>query len=175
MEIISKENCENIGFIRKLHGIHGEIVLEYEYQFESSIEIASRFFIELEGLLVPFFMNENGFRFKSAKTAILNFKWVETENYAKRLIGQNVFLLKNEIVPDKEEETGFINLENYSVFDAKLGKLGKIEKIDDYSGNIVFTIQYKNSELLIPFHEEILVSMNHVLKQITLKIPAGLI
>jgi 16S rRNA processing protein RimM len=119
-------------------------------------------------------MNENGFRFKSAKTAILNFKWVDSENYAKRLIGQNVFLLKNEIIPN-EEEVGPLNLENYFLFDDKLGKLGKIEKIDDYSGNIVFTIQYKNSELLIPFHEEILVSMNHVLKQITLKIPAGLI
>ena len=174
MEIISKKNCENIGFIRKLHGIHGEIVLEYEYPFENSIEQAARFFIELEGLLVPFFINENGFRFKSAKTAILNLKWVDSENYAKRLIGQNVFLLKNEIIPE-DEEVGPLNLENYFLFDDKLGKLGKIEKIDDYSGNIVFTIQYKNSELLIPFHEEILVSINHALKQITLKIPAGLI
>ena len=83
METIPKEDCEKVGFFRKTHGVYGELVLEFEPQYEISIEQADRFFVELEGLLVPFFVVEDGFRFKTENSAILTFNSVETEKYAK--------------------------------------------------------------------------------------------
>ncbi len=174
METIPKAECQNIGFIRKLHGVHGDLVLEFEPGFEWSVAEAKRFFVELDGLLVPFFLKEDGFRFKSTKTAIISFDWVETEKYARRLMGCPVFLFQNEIVDEAEEQlvSEFLH---FTLFDEKLGEIGSITAVDDFSGNVVFYVQYKGEEILIPFNEDFLVSVDEEEKVLTLNLPDGLI
>ena len=174
METIPKTDCENIGFFRKTHGIHGELVLEFEEHFEFSVEEADRFFVELEGLLVPFFLKKDGFRFRSANSAIVKLDWVDTEKNAKRLAGNSVYLYKTEIVdePEKSLESQFIN---YLLIDETIGDIGIINQVDDYSGNIVITVNYKGEEVLIPFSDNLLVEINEAQKSIKLNLPEGLI
>lgn len=172
METIPKTDCEKIGFIRKTHGIHGEIVLEFEEQFEYSVEDAERFFIELEGMLVPFFVSDEGLRFRSGKAAIIKFDWVDTEAYAKRLVGKETFLYKEEIVDEPEEDASLVG---FRLFDEERGEIGVIEALDDYAGNIVLTVRFKEEELLVPYNEEILVDLDEEQKTITLTLPEGLI
>ena len=174
METIPKADCENIGFFRKTHGVHGDLVLEFEENYEFSVEEADRFFVELEGLLVPFFLADNGFRFKGANSAILNLDGVVTEKYAKRLVGNSVYLFETEIV-DEIVETTESKLEGYLVFDQTIGEIGKISHIDNFSGNIVFTVEFKGEELLIPYNDEFLINEDEANKTITLKFPEGLI
>ncbi len=173
METIPKTDCERIGFIRKTHGIHGEVVLEFEEQFEYSVEDASRFFIELEGLLVPFFIADEGLRFRSGKTASVKFDGVDTEMYAKRLVGNEVYLYLEEIadIPNETESM----LIGFTLIDDQLGEMGSIEAVDDYSGNIVLTIQYQGNELLVPYNDEILLALDEEAKTVTLKLPDGLL
>lgn len=174
METIPKAECEKIGFIKKTHGVRGELVLEFEPQFEFSIEIANRYFIEIDGLLVPFLLVEDGFRFKTDETAILTFDGVKTESYAKRLVGCPVYLFTDEIEldPDSQADSQFMG---FTLWDTMLGEIGIIEQIDDYSGNIVFTLKYKGNELLVPFNEELLVEIDDKRKIIQLRLPEGLI
>lgn len=174
METIPKADCEKVGFFRKTHGVQGELVLEFEPHFEYSVEDATRYFVEIDGLLVPFFLAEDGFRFKTANTAILTFDGVESEKYAKRLVGASVYLFSEEIVPmnDEPELSRFID---YTVFDSKTGEIGRVEHIDDFSGNIVLTVIYKGEELLIPFNEDFLINIDESSKTIELSLPEGLI
>lgn len=173
METIPKTDCEKIGFFRKTHGVHGDVVLEFEEHFVYSVEGATRFFVELEGLLVPFFIADEGLRIKSSKSAIVNLDWVDTEKYAKRLIGCSVYLYQDEIADEEVEDENA--LVGFQLFDQELGKIGEIAYIDDYSGNVVFTVKSNNEELLIPFNEDILVAINEEQKVITLNLPEGLI
>jgi 16S rRNA processing protein RimM len=173
METIQKADCEKIGFIRKTHGVHGDVVLEFELKFEESVAETEHLFVELEGLLVPFFISDDGLRFTTAKAAIVSFGWVDTEKYAKRLVGAAVYLLGNEIIDEPEISEDM--LEGFLLVDEKLGEIGMINQVDDYSGNIVFTVSYRNEEILIPYNEEILVSIDDSLKMITLNLPEGLI
>jgi len=173
METIPKDDCEKIGFFRKTHGVHGEVVLEFEEHFEYSVDEAERFFVELEGLLVPFFIADEGFRYKSSKTAIVKFDWVDTEKYAKRLIGCSAFLYKDEIVDSPEENTNL--LVGFMLSDKQLGEIGPIEQVDDYSGNIVLTVNYKGDELLIPFNEDFILSFDETNKILNLNLPDGII
>jgi 16S rRNA processing protein RimM len=173
METIPKSDCEKIGYFKKTHGVQGQLVLEYEIQFETAIEECNRLFVEIDGLLVPFFIAEEGFRFKGANTAIVALDDVNTEKYAKRLVGAAVYLFKNEIKIDDEMEIEA--LKGFLVIDETLGELGKIEFIDDYSGNIVLTIDYKGNELLVPFNEDFLVEFNAEGKIIKLDLPEGLV
>lgn len=174
METIPKTDCENIGFIRKTHGIHGDLVLEFEVNFEYSVEDAKRFFIELEGLLVPFFLKDEGLRFRLGNSAIVKFKNVESEKYAKRLVGNSAYLYHHEIVdaPVQSLESQF---ENYLLIDEIFGEIGMISQVDDYAGNIVLTVHFRGKELLIPYNTELMVEVNEAQKSIKLKLPEGLI
>jgi 16S rRNA processing protein RimM len=173
METIPKFDCEKTGYFKKTHGVQGQLVLEYEIQYGETLENCTRLLVEIDGLLVPFFIAENGFRFKGANSAIVALDDVNTEKYAKRLVGAAVYLLKSEV----ESETDFEinNLKGFVVIDITLGELGKIEFIDDYSGNIVLTIDYKGSELLVPFNEDFLVEFNAEEKTLKLDLPSGLV
>ena len=173
METIPKADCEKIGFFRKTHGVYGDVILEFEPQYEYSIEEAERFFVELEGLLVPFFLKENGLRFKTANSAIISFDDVETQKYAKRLIGCSVYLFKSEII-DKPENSSY-KLINYMIIDNNNKEIGRITNIDDFSGNIVFTVDYSGNEILVPFNENLLIEIDDHAKTITLQLPEGLI
>lgn len=173
METIPKSDCEKIGFFRKTHGVHGEVVLEYEEHYEYSVEEAERFFIELDGLLVPFFIEDEGLRFRSAKSVIVNFEEVKTEAYAKRLIGQTAWLYKTEIVDEPEEHADL--LLGFTLIDEQRGVIGPIEDMDDFAGNIVLNVNFKGQELLVPYNEEMLVELDEMKKEITLRLPDGLI
>ena len=174
METIPKTDCEKVGFFKKTHGVFGELVLEFEPQFEISVENADRFFVELDGLLVPFFVLEDGFRFKTENSAIINFDGVDSEKYAKRMIGSSVFLFKNEIIvmPDELFDSELVN---YLLVDEKLGEIGNIDQVDNYSGNIVITVNYRGKELLVPFNEDLIISIEKQNKILKLRIPEGLI
>jgi 16S rRNA processing protein RimM len=174
METIPKTDCEKIGFFRKTHGVRGDMVLEFEPHFEYSVEDANRFFVEIEGLLVPFFVVEEGFRFKTGNTAIITLDGVDDEKYARRLVSQQVYLFKNEIVATNEGEFD-TSLINYLLIDSNIGELGIIDQIDDYAGNIVITVNYRGQELLVPYNEDFIIEIDDNQKTIKLNLPEGLI
>lgn len=173
METIPKADCVKIGFFKKTHGVFGDLVLEFEPQYEISVENADRFFVELDGLLVPFFVLEEGFRFKTENSAIISFDGVDAEKYAKRMVGCSVYLFEKEIVvmPDEFFDS---ELEGYLLVDEILGEIGIIDQVDNYSGNIVFTLNYKGRELLVPFNEDFLTGLDKERKIIKLALPEGL-
>jgi 16S rRNA processing protein RimM len=173
METIPKSDCQKIGFIRKTHGVHGELVLEYEPEFEESVVEADRFFIEIDGLLVPFFVAEDRLRFRSAKTALVTFDWVNTEKYARRLVGSPVYLFNYEIV-DEPKEAAISQLLHFRLLDENEKELGEISAVDDYSGNIVFTVDAEGREILVPFNEDFLLKLDEDKKIIQLRLPEGL-
>ncbi len=173
METIPKTDCLKIGFIRKTHGVHGEMVLEYKNEFEESVAKTNRFFLEIDGLLVPFFIEE-GLRFKSNKSALVEFEQVKTEKYARRLMGTAVYLFKNEII-ETENKPSVEPFLNYLLFNEKKEKIGVISAVDNFSGNVVFTVRNKEKEFLVPFNNDLLLEVNKQEKTVMLKLPEGLL
>ncbi len=173
METIPKSECKKIGFIRKTHGVHGELVLEYEPQFEASIERADRFFLEIDGLLAPFFMTDNGFRYKSAETALITFDHLQSERVARRLVSCPVFLFRSEI-EDEKENTSSSGFRDFQLLDELGRPVGLITDVDDYAGNVVLTIDGSNGPLLVPYNSELLQSVDRKNKTLSLRIPEGL-
>ncbi len=174
METIPKKDCCKIGFIRKSRGVQGELVIEFEPAYEFSVEEARRFFLDIDGLLVPFFVKENGLRVPSAKTAYVMFDGVSTEKYARRLVGCPVYLFQNEIA-NAPESPGPHEFVDYRLFDVRSGEAGIITGMEDFSGNRVMTVRSGKTEMLIPFNEALVVSVDHQQKTLTLRLPDGMI
>lgn len=174
METIPKADCTKIGFIRKTRGVHGELVLEFEEQFEFSVEEASRFLLEIDGLLVPFFVAENGLQIKTGKAAFVKLDWVGSEKYAQRLVGTDVYLFNSEII-DEPEEPGLSELVGFTLLDKNTGEIGAISQVEDFSGNTVLTVGSGHQEILVPFNQDFMVSIDPENKILILKLPEGLI
>ena len=64
---------------------------------------------------------------------------------------------------------------NYLVIDDKFGEISKIKNIKENISQDLFVIDHKNSDVLIPIHDEFISKVDRDKKQITVKTPEGLI
>ena len=165
--------CKKIGYFQKPHGIKGAISLVFEPQFDLSLENEPVLFAEIDGLLVPYFINNEGIHFRSGELAIVHLDWIDDENQARQLCGSSVFIKEEDLV-FQEEELTIHHLVGFVLFDPKIGKIGKIERVEDYGGNLLFQIQYEGKEILIPYNEELLTDLNEKEKTIEIQCPEGI-
>ncbi len=174
MKPIEKKDFTPIGTIQKPHGLKGEIILLYDENLEESLEEAEILFVEIEGGLVPFFIGEDGLRFRTSDSAIILFEDLESQDKVKELIGCKVYIPNEEII-EPEEMNPLSYLDGFMVFDKKMGKLGPVVGIDDYAGNIVITVNHPRSEILIPLSDNIIEQINEDKQELFLDCPEGLI
>lgn len=173
METIPLADCTKVGILQKPHGTGGEMLFHFDEKFMDSIEGTNLLFVKIDGLLVPFFINDNGLLIKSDKQALVKFKWIDSPEQAHELSGQEVYL-KSENILNPNIHFSAEMLTGFSVFDSQKSKIGIITRINNYSGSFVLTVRGKGKEFLIPYSEE-LVEVIDVEKEILqIKIPEGL-
>jgi len=174
MSQIKKSDCIEVGYIQKAHGLQGEVIIAFEQEYEETFEDIAWIFVDVDGGLVPFAIEVEGFRFRNNESAICKLRFIDSMIKAKELIGCKVFVLENEVI--KSEDQGVVSvLIGMTVFDAKFGKIGLISRVDDFSGNMVITVNHKQAEIMIPLSDEAISSIDEVGREIHLICPDGLI
>ena len=173
METIPKNNCVKVGYVQKPHGIHGELVIRFEEEYYETLEECPTLFMEIDNLLVPYFISDEGLRFKSGESVIAKLEWVDSDKKAKDLCGLSVFVNQNDIV-EFEDEMSPNALVGYQLFDETLGLIGEITEVNDYSGNLLLVVEYQGKEALVPINEDLIIRMDEDRREIELRIPDGL-
>ena len=174
MNQISKSDFIEVGYIQKAHGLQGEVILAFEREFEETFEDIEWIFVEVDGGLVPFLIEEEGFRFRNNESAICKLRFIDSMIKAKELIGCKVFVPENEII--ESEDQGVVStLIGMTAFDAKFGKIGLISRVDDFSGNLVITVNHNQAEIMIPLSDEAISSIDEKNRELHLVCPDGLI
>ena len=174
MRPIIKEDCTPIGYLQKTHGLDGSFSMNFEEQYDLTLEEAEYLFLEIDGGLVPFFISEEGFRFRGNDSAIIHFDEINSQDEAREFTGCKVLVFTDDIV-EPEDEVSPSLLIGYEVIDSKHGSLGKVEHVDDYSGNLVITVIFRDNEVLIPLSDDVVLEMNENNRQLKLACPDGLI
>lgn len=170
--MISKTEVFPIGQINKPHGVNGEM----SFSFTSDIfdrEDVPYFVFEMQGILVPFFIDE--YRFKGSTTGLLKLDGITTEEQARDFYGQTIYLPKKflEKVEDAEIELDYFA--GFTLIDAEKGVLGVISEVDQTTENVLFVIPTPDDELLIPAGEEYIEEIDHERKIIRVRLPEGLL
>ena len=174
MNQINKGDSVEVGYIQKAHGLQGEVILAFEQEFEETFEDIEWIFVEVDGGLVPFLIEEEGFRFRNNESAICKLRFIDSMIKAKELIGCKVFVLENEIIESKDQ--GVVStLIGMTAFDSKFGKIGLISRVDDFSGNMVITVNHNQAEIMIPLSDEAISSIDEKNRELHLVCPDGLI
>ncbi len=129
-------------------------------------------FVEIEGLLVPYFIN--ALQVRSDITANIQLNFLDSLEKAKLLIGCKLFTWKENLIVADE---GFYlsMLVGYTLIEKSTGQIGPITAVDDFGGNQVLTVSYQNREILIPINEELILKVDPENMVIIMDLPEGLL
>jgi 16S rRNA processing protein RimM len=170
--MIKRDELIKIGQFNKPHGIHGELSMTFTDDVFDRVD-APYFVCEMEGIFVPFFIDE--YRFRSEDGALVKLDHISSEEQAKIFTNKEVFFPKKLVPEDEEQDTGSDYYIGFTIVDKNLGEIGKIKEIDDSTANILFVVKYKREEILIPASDEYVCEIDDVEKIILMDIPEGLI
>ncbi|WP_455671883.1 ribosome maturation factor RimM [Phocaeicola sp.] len=172
--MIKKDDVFKIGIFNKPHGVKGEISFTFTDDIFDRVE-AEYLICLLNGILVPFFIEE--YRFRSDTTALIKLEGVDTSEKARMFTNVEVYFPKKFV--EEEEETEDIPTWNFfigfKVKDVRYGDLGEIVDVDDSTMNVLFAIEKDGEEILLPAHEEFMVKLDKKKRLLTVDVPEGLL
>ena len=171
--MIKKEEVYKIGLFNKPHGIHGEL------QFTFTDDIFDRVDCDyliclLDGIFVPFFIEE--YRFRSDSTALVKLEGIDTAERARMFTNVEVYFPVKHAEEAEDGELSWNFFVGFRMEDVRHGELGEVVEVDTTTVNTLFVVEQEDGEeLLIPAKEEFIVEINQEKKLITVELPEGLL
>ena len=171
--MININDYTNIGKIIKTHGYKGNLICELNFNLKNWKDF-NYIFLMINNYLVPFYIEK--ITHSTNKTIIVKFEDINNINEALKYKNNNIYLSSNKIIKNISYKESFKLLYGFTAISNNNNiKIGTIEKISNYSNNIVITIINNNEEILIPLNNNFIVDIIEEKKQIILKIPEGLL
>ena len=135
-----------VGFLRRAHGVHGEIILDLHTDFPERLQSGKKLFIGEERK--P--MTLSGSR-PHAKGMLLKFKGIETPEEAGRLRNQWVYVKTTELPRLPEGKIYQHELFGFDVVDEGGNSLGELVEIIETGANDVYVVRSESGkEILLP-------------------------
>jgi 16S rRNA processing protein RimM len=167
--MIKREDVYKIGRLGKAHGVKGEVSLQFDDDIFDTTD-ADYLILEIDGILVPFFMEE--YRFRNDSLALVKFCDVDTQQRASELTGCDVYFPRT-LAEESEGQLSLSSLVGFDIVEASNSKVvGKIAAIDDTTQNILFELE---DGRLIPASDELITNIDTNRQQIIMQIPTGLL
>lgn len=167
--MIKKEEVYKIGRLGKSHGVKGEVSLQFDDDIFDRVD-ADYLVLELDGILVPFFMEE--YRFRSDSVCLVKFCDVDTQQRASELTGCDVYFPRA-LAEEGNEMPSLASLVGCEIVnDANGETVGRIAVIDDSTVNILFELE---DGTLIPANDDLITAIDMEHRTITMQLPEGLL
>lgn len=171
--MISRESVFKIGTIGRIHGVKGEVAIHITDDVFDRVE-ADFLFVEVEGLLVPFFIEE--YRFKSDTTVLMKFCDIDDANRASSLTGNDIYFPRD-LVEEADGELTWNEMVGFTVIDSNTQQtVGEITHVDLSTINTLFEVNTTDGKsILIPAADELVDDVDRKARTITMRVPEGLI
>ena len=167
--MIKQEEVYKIGRLGKSHGVKGEVSFQFDDDIFDRID-ADYLVLDIDGILVPFFMEE--YRFRSDTICLVKFKGIDTQQRAQELTGCDVFFPRS-LAEEGDEMPSLSMLVGFEIISVPDGSaIGKIAAIDDSTANILFELE---DGTLIPANDDLIEMIDADQQQIKMEIPQGLL
>lgn len=160
-----------IGHVQKTHGIKGELSIFLTSDFDS-LDF-DYFVFEMDGILVPFFLQD--WRFKTAETALVKLERVDDELVGKELVGKTIFISKEAMPHTDNDELDIQFYTGYVMIDSALGEIGEIQAVDDTTENLLFEVMRNGKQVLIPAVDDWIVEIDDTNRILKVDLPEGLL
>jgi 16S rRNA processing protein RimM len=167
--MIKQEEVYKIGRVGKTHGVKGEVSLHFDDDIFDRVD-ADYLVLEVDGILIPFFMEE--YRFRNDTVCLVKFCDIDTQQRAAELTGCEVYFPRV-LAEEADEEPSLNSLVGFQIIDAVDGlPIGSIAGIEDSTANLLFELE---DGRLIPANDDLVANIDIEKRQITMNIPKGLL
>jgi 16S rRNA processing protein RimM len=162
-----------LGRITKVSGYEGTVAIKLEKSFSENIPQMESVFLEIEGRPVPFFISE--LDYSGADILKLSFEGYDSDEKISEFVGSRVFLTC-EPANDNNTKSDSQILIDFSVLTKQKVLLGSISDIIPNNGQwLLNVISPAKKNILIPFHEDFIISIDKKKKVVFMDIPDGLL
>ena len=183
------DNLQQIAQVLKSNGTDGELVLGFREIAPEDINLNEPVFIVFDGLPVPFYIES--FTKRGNSKALVRLTDICSMEDVEEIAGKAVYIEEGQLPEMSIEEDGYAALVGWILltpaenFQSELEELpeeepalievGEITDFIDIPNNPCIEVETENGAVMIPLHEDLILSVDPEYQEIIMQIPAGLI
>ena len=175
------DNLQQVAQVLKSNGTDGELVMGFREIAPEDINLNEPVFIFFDGLPVPFFIES--FTKRGNTKALVRLTDICSMEDVEEIAGKAVYIEEDNLPEMSLEEDGYAALigwmvrtpEDASDMDSDLYEIGEITDFIDIPNNPCIEVETENGAVMIPLHEDLILSLDPEYQEIIMQIPAGLL
>ena len=161
-----------LGKFIAVHGLKGELLLKHDLRKKTSLKGLKTVFIEQsKNSFLPWFISST--KIKNNEEVYVKLDGVDTREAAARLARKEVWLAEEDFKKHAAKSSP-ANLLGYTIVNEEKS-LGEIIEVIEQPHQMLCRIEIKQKEAFIPLNEDTLLKIDHVEKQVKVKLPEGLL
>ena len=172
---------QQIAQVLKSNGTDGELVLGFREIAPEDINLKEPVFIVFDGLPVPFYIES--FQKRGNTKALVRLTDIRSMEDVEEIAGKAVYIEDDQIPEMTLEDDGYAALVGWMVLtpgeaedeEDALYEVGEITDFIDIPNNPCIEVETENGAVMIPLHEDLILSVDPEYQEIIMQIPAGLI
>ena len=174
---------QQVAQVLKSNGTDGELVLGFREIAPEDINLKEPVFIVFDGLPVPFYIET--FAKRGNTKALVRLTGICSMEDVEEIAGKAVYIEDDQIPEMSIEEDGFAALVGWTLLtpaeeldeedEPTLIEVGEITDFLDIPKNPCIEVETENGAVMIPLHEDLILSVDPEYQEIIMQIPAGLI
>ena len=182
---LTTDDLQQIAQVLKSNGTDGELVMSFRTIAPEDINLEEPVFIVFDGLPVPFFIES--FTKRGNSKALVRLTGIHCQEDVDEISGKAVYIEDSDAPELSLEEDGFAALVGWMLLTpenpdqgegdelADLTEVGEITDFIDIPNNPCIEVETENGAVMIPLHEDLILSVDPEYQEIIMQIPEGLI
>ena len=181
---VTLDDLQQVAQVLKSNGTDGELVMGFRDIAPEDINLEEPVFIIFDGLPVPFFIES--FSKRGNTKALVRLTDICSMEDVEEISGKAVYVSSDSIPEMTLEEDGYAALVGWTVLtptdghsdiseDEGLIEVGEITDFIEIPNNPCIEVETINGAVMIPLHEDLILSVDPEYQEIIMQIPAGLI
>ena len=174
---------QQVAQVLKSNGTDGELVLGFREIAPEDINLKEPVFIIFDGLPVPFYIES--FVKRGNTKALVRLTDICSQEDVEEIAGKAVYVEDDQIPEMSLEDDGFAALVGWTLLtpeipdqvgdDAEVVEVGEITDFIDIPNNPCIEVETENGAVMIPLHEDLILSIDPEYQEIIMQIPQGLL
>ena len=185
---------QQVAQVLKSNGTDGELVLGFREIAPEDINLQEPVFIVFDGLPVPFYIES--FAKRGNTKALVRLTGICSMEDVEEISGKAVYIEEDKLPEMSIEEDGYAALvgwvlltpagdfstslemteeESEMTEEPELIEVGEVTDFLDIPNNPCIEVETENGAVMIPLHEDLILSVDPEYQEIIMQIPAGLI
>tara|TARA_B100000902_G_C27079657_1_gene798243 strand:- start:172 stop:705 length:534 start_codon:yes stop_codon:yes gene_type:complete len=147
----------------------GELKIKLINNYAIDFKSIETIFIEEDNILIPYKLKKIKHLKKNNLTLII--EEIDCESKAQQLISKKCFLPKKILPEIKSIDFYSFEFKDFMVIGKNNKKIGIVVEIIEKPFQSLMVVKTNSKEIFIPIHQDIILSVNHVNKEIQVELP----